>query len=114
MITELEFKSLASQGFNRIPLITETLADLETPLSLYLKLPGALGQHMQHHRLNQTPPQVWEQILDLWPPERQHHQWMLFEFVQRRINQLDRQRICPVKIFENQQHRLLGRCHPQP
>ena len=40
MITELEFKSLASQGFNRIPLITETLADLETPLSLYLKLAG--------------------------------------------------------------------------
>jgi len=40
VITELEFKSLASQGFNRIPLITEALADLETPLSLYLKLAG--------------------------------------------------------------------------
>ena len=40
MITELVFKSLASQGFNRIPLITEALADLETPLSLYLKLAG--------------------------------------------------------------------------
>ena len=40
MITELEFKSLASQGFNRIPLITEAFADLETPLSLYLKLAG--------------------------------------------------------------------------
>ena len=38
MITELEFNSLAEQGFNRIPLISETLADLETPLSLYLKL----------------------------------------------------------------------------
>jgi anthranilate synthase component 1 len=40
MITELEFKSLAAQGFNRIPLLTEALADLETPLSLYLKLVG--------------------------------------------------------------------------
>ncbi len=40
MITELEFKSLAAQGYNRIPLITEALADLETPLSLYLKLAG--------------------------------------------------------------------------
>ncbi|MBK9136476.1 MAG: anthranilate synthase component I [Betaproteobacteria bacterium] len=40
MITELEFKSLAAQGFNRIPLIAEALADLETPLSLYLKLAG--------------------------------------------------------------------------
>jgi anthranilate synthase component I len=40
MITELEFKGLAAQGFNRIPLISETLADLETPLSLYLKLVG--------------------------------------------------------------------------
>ena len=38
MITELEFRSLASQGFNRIPLLTEAFADLETPLSLYLKL----------------------------------------------------------------------------
>ncbi|MFM7534153.1 MAG: anthranilate synthase component I family protein, partial [Rubrivivax sp.] len=42
MITELEFKSLAAQGYNRIPLIAEAFADLETPLSLYLKL--AAGQ----------------------------------------------------------------------
>ncbi|MDO8277344.1 MAG: anthranilate synthase component I [Burkholderiaceae bacterium] len=38
MITELEFNSLAQQGFNRIPLMAEAFADLETPLSLYLKL----------------------------------------------------------------------------
>ena len=38
MITELEFKSLASEGYNRIPLMVEAFADLETPLSLYLKL----------------------------------------------------------------------------
>ncbi len=38
MITELEFKSLADQGYNRIPLMLEAFADLETPLSLYLKL----------------------------------------------------------------------------
>jgi len=40
VISELEFKSLATQGFNRIPLISEAFADLETPLSLYLKLVG--------------------------------------------------------------------------
>ena len=40
MITELEFQSLASAGYNRIPLIAEAFADLETPLSLYLKLAG--------------------------------------------------------------------------
>jgi len=40
VITELEFKSLAAQGYNRIPLLTEAFADLETPLSLYLKLAG--------------------------------------------------------------------------
>ena len=44
MITELEFKSLAAQGFNRIPLIFEAFADLETPLSLYLKLAGGQPQ----------------------------------------------------------------------
>jgi anthranilate synthase component 1 len=37
-MTELEFKSLANEGYNRIPLIAEAFADLETPLTLYLKL----------------------------------------------------------------------------
>src|SRR5574343_521773 len=41
VITELEFKSLAQQGYNRIPLMLEAFADLETPLSLYLKLAHA-------------------------------------------------------------------------
>ena len=41
MITELEFQSLATEGYNRIPLISEAFADLETPLSLYLKLCAA-------------------------------------------------------------------------
>ncbi|MFT7775832.1 anthranilate synthase component I [Roseateles sp.] len=44
MITELEFQSLASEGYNRIPLISEAFADLETPLSLYLKLCAGSGQ----------------------------------------------------------------------
>ncbi|QDL56255.1 anthranilate synthase component I family protein [Rhodoferax aquaticus] len=38
MISELEFQSLSAQGFNRIPLMAQAFADLETPLSLYLKL----------------------------------------------------------------------------
>ncbi|USX27722.1 anthranilate synthase component I [Oxalobacteraceae bacterium OTU3CINTB1] len=37
-MTELEFKSLANEGYNRVPLIAEAFADLETPLTLYLKL----------------------------------------------------------------------------
>jgi len=39
-----EFHALAKQGFNRIPLIKEVLADLETPLSLYVKLSHAFGK----------------------------------------------------------------------
>ena len=39
-MTEIEFKALAAQGYNRVPLIAECLADLETPLSIYLKLVG--------------------------------------------------------------------------
>ncbi|MFZ9233558.1 MAG: anthranilate synthase component I [Hylemonella sp.] len=38
MMTENEFNQLARQGFNRIPLQDQAFADLETPLSLYLKL----------------------------------------------------------------------------
>lgn len=33
-----QFAELARQGYNRIPLVREILADLETPLSTYLKL----------------------------------------------------------------------------
>jgi anthranilate synthase component 1 len=36
--TETEFQTLAAQGYNRIPLLAQAFADLETPLSLYLKL----------------------------------------------------------------------------
>jgi anthranilate synthase component 1 len=39
-----EFQALAKQGFNRIPLVKEVLADLETPLSLYVKLSQAFGK----------------------------------------------------------------------
>jgi anthranilate synthase component 1 len=38
-----EFNALTKQGFNRIPLVKEVLADLETPLSLYVKLTQAFG-----------------------------------------------------------------------
>ena len=37
-MTEIEFKAIAAQGYNRIPLLLECFADLDTPLSLYLKL----------------------------------------------------------------------------
>jgi anthranilate synthase component 1 len=37
-MTETEFKQLAQEGYNRIPLVAEAFADLETPLALYLKL----------------------------------------------------------------------------
>ncbi len=41
MITEAEFRALAAHGYNRIPLVEESFADLDTPLSLYLKLANA-------------------------------------------------------------------------
>ena len=37
-MTEIEFRALAAQGYNRIPLLVECMADLDTPLSLYVKL----------------------------------------------------------------------------
>lgn len=35
---EAQFNELAAEGYHRIPLTLETLADLDTPLSVYLKL----------------------------------------------------------------------------
>lgn len=43
MISADEFKRLASEGHNRIPVVREVLSDLDTPLSVYLKL--ADGPH---------------------------------------------------------------------
>ncbi|WP_286784590.1 MULTISPECIES: anthranilate synthase component I [Pseudomonas] len=40
-MTREEFLCLAAAGYNRIPLAFETLADFDTPLSLYLKLADA-------------------------------------------------------------------------
>ncbi len=37
-MTETDFKRFAAQGFNRVPLVLEAFADLDTPLSIYLKL----------------------------------------------------------------------------
>lgn len=37
-MTEAEFNTFAAQDYNRIPVVLETFADLDTPLSVYLKL----------------------------------------------------------------------------
>jgi anthranilate synthase component 1 len=45
-MNETEFQSLARAGHRRIPLTLETFADLDTPLSLYLKLANAPGSYL--------------------------------------------------------------------
>ncbi len=40
-MTPKTFQALAAQGYNRIPVACEVLADLDTPLSVYLKLAAA-------------------------------------------------------------------------
>lgn len=40
-MNQTEFDQLATQGYNRIPIAREILADLDTPLSTYLKLADA-------------------------------------------------------------------------
>lgn len=40
-LTESELEKIKEQGFNRVPLVREVLADLDTPLSTYLKLADA-------------------------------------------------------------------------
>ncbi|WP_312360148.1 anthranilate synthase component I [Stutzerimonas balearica] len=45
-MTRDEFLRLAAEGHNRIPLSFETLADFDTPLSLYLKLADAPNSYL--------------------------------------------------------------------
>ena len=40
-IDQARFNELAAEGYNRIPLVSEVLADLDTPLSVYLKFATA-------------------------------------------------------------------------
>ena len=45
-MTESDFNRLAGEGFNRIPVSVETFADLDTPLSIYLKLANAPDSYL--------------------------------------------------------------------
>src|SRR6185437_7169260 len=45
-MTEDEFLALGRAGYNRIPLQLETLADLDTPLSIYVKLANRPGSYL--------------------------------------------------------------------
>src|SRR5206468_9928394 len=45
-MTEQEFLALGRAGFNRVPLHLETLADLDTPLSIYLKLANRANSYL--------------------------------------------------------------------
>ena len=51
MITELEFKSLVSQGYNRIPLISEAFAE-----ALHEKVRRELWAYVPEERLTNVPP----------------------------------------------------------
>jgi len=42
-MNQQQFSELATAGYNRIPVVRQVLADLETPLGVYLKL--AQGRH---------------------------------------------------------------------
>src|SRR5690606_3510620 len=46
IMTHEEFLRLAAEGYNRIPLALETLADFDTPLSIYLKLADAPNSYL--------------------------------------------------------------------
>lgn len=45
-MTPEQFKLYAEQGYNRIPIAREVLADLDTPLSAYLKLAGGAYSYL--------------------------------------------------------------------
>src|SRR3954470_317348 len=45
-MTETEFLALGRAGYNRIALRLETFADLDTPLSIYLKLANRPGSYL--------------------------------------------------------------------
>ena len=70
-----EFNALAKQGFNRIPLVKEVLADLETPLSLYVKLSQAFGKKKYlPFGISSWRRAVWALLL-YWPARQNHYSY---------------------------------------
>ena len=45
-MTREHFQQFAAQGYNRVPLAFETIADFDTPLSIYLKLADAPNSYL--------------------------------------------------------------------
>ena len=62
------FADLARQDFNRIPVTREVLADLETPLSVYLKLAQGPNSYMFESVQggeNVDPQNIWTNTLEI-------------------------------------------------
>lgn len=70
MMTPAEFARLRQQGYTRIPLVREVLADLETPLSCYLKL--ALNQPYTYLLESVQGGERWGRYSIIGLPSRSH------------------------------------------
>ena len=47
-----EFAAYADDGYNRIPVVHDIIADLETPLSVYLKLANGPFRYLLYKDVN--------------------------------------------------------------
>ena len=54
-MTEAEFKRFAAQGYSRVPVVLETCADLDTPLSVYLKLASRPNTYLLESMIGGEP-----------------------------------------------------------
>ena len=76
-MTESEFRQFAAQGYNRIPLVLETFADLDTPLSVYLKLANRPWSYLLESVIDyiEDPSTASEPPLDLAGTPFQQEVW---------------------------------------
>ncbi len=73
-MNEAQFQRLAAEGYNRIPVTLETFADLDTPLSIYLKLANAPhsyllesvigGERFGRYSIIGLPAREWMEVRD--------------------------------------------------
>ena len=102
-MTESVFNRLAAEGYNRIPVTLETFADLDTPLSIYLKL--AQGPYTYLLESVQGGERFGSRVL---VPPRRRRDGIEKGFDCRDARRLERRRAAAERVQVRRKHQVPG------
>jgi anthranilate synthase component 1 len=101
-MTPAEFATLAAQGYNRIPIAREVLSDLDTPLSVYLKLADGPYTYLLE---SVAGGETWGRYSIIGLPCRTVFHWRGPQLTVTRLGEVLEQRTLPDPLAEVEQIR---------